>query len=69
MKRLTPVVSVGVRNLRNLSGVRFIFDDLSGRMVGCRNPVLGCDDAAIIVFVMADKNVSGGRSVFADNDG
>ncbi len=55
-------------DLRDLCGSRFKFNQLADFMVGSRNPILVGDNATIVILIMTDKDFTGRRSIFADDN-
>ena len=66
---LGPEEAVGLFNLRDRSGGFFKLDHFTLFVGGGGHPVLGGQNAAAVVFVMADENVTRSADVLADDHG
>ena len=66
---MRPPEAIGVSDLGDLGRGRFKLDHFAGFMIRCRHPILVRDDAAVVIFIVADDNFTGGRGVFTDNHG
>ena len=67
-QRLRPPEAKRVLDLRDLGGRRFELDHFTRLVIGGWNPVLICNNAAIVVFVVPNENFPGCRRIFADNN-
>ena len=66
---LRPEEAVGLFHLRNFGGGFFELDHLAGLMGLGGNPVLGGQDTAAVVFVVADQDMTVFTDVLADDNG
>ena len=65
---MCPPEAIGMSDLGDLGRGRFKFNHFAGFMVRCGHPILIGDNAAVIVFVVADNDFTGGGRIFADDN-
>ena len=69
VERLGPIKAQRFRHLRNHRSGRFVLNHFTGLVLGGGDPVLRVEDAAAVVFVVADDHLTRGGCVFTDDHG